>query len=57
MRLPVFKYFQNSSREIQGQLEATEKETISLYTMYKVMVTKTEIIYTNIQDIALIDLP
>lgn len=25
MRLPVFKYFWNNSREIQGQVEATEK--------------------------------
>lgn len=52
MRLPVFKYFWNNSREIQGQLEATEKESIYLY---RVIVTKTKVINTNTQDTAIID--
>lgn len=55
MRLPVFKYFRNNSREIKGQLEATENESIYLYTIYKVIVTKTKVINTNTQDTAFID--
>lgn len=53
----MFRYFRNNSREIkgQGQLEATENESIYLYTVYKVIVTKTKIINTNTQDTAFID--
>lgn len=40
-RCPVFKYFWKNYREIQGQLEVTEKETLLLYTIYKAIAKKT----------------
>lgn len=49
-RCPVFKYFWKNYREIQGQLEVTEKETLLLYTIYKAIATKNNIIHTNTQD-------